>query len=63
MQTFRIEFAFTRCSTKWNSTYLILESAEKFERAFDRMVIDDDQYMDYFEKPNRNGKKSKGPDC
>ena len=47
--------------TRWNSTYLILESAEKFERAFDRMVIDDDQYMDYFEEPDGNRKKSKGP--
>uniref|UniRef100_A0A2N9H6B5 hAT-like transposase RNase-H fold domain-containing protein n=1 Tax=Fagus sylvatica TaxID=28930 RepID=A0A2N9H6B5_FAGSY len=47
--------------TRWNSTYLMLEAAEKFERAFDRMVIDDEQYMDYFEEPDENGKKPKGP--
>ncbi len=31
--------------TRWNSTYLILESANNCERAFDRMVIDYDQYF------------------
>uniref|UniRef100_A0A2N9HI87 BED-type domain-containing protein n=1 Tax=Fagus sylvatica TaxID=28930 RepID=A0A2N9HI87_FAGSY len=46
---------------RWNSTYLMLEAAEKFERAFDRLIIDDEQYMDYFEEPDRNGKKPKGP--
>uniref|UniRef100_A0A2N9EDS0 hAT-like transposase RNase-H fold domain-containing protein n=1 Tax=Fagus sylvatica TaxID=28930 RepID=A0A2N9EDS0_FAGSY len=44
---------------RWNSTYLMLEAAEKFERAFDRMVIDDEQYMDYFEELDRNGEKPK----
>ena len=47
--------------TKWNSTYLMLEAVEKFERAFNRMVIDDEQYMDYFEECDRNGEKPKGP--
>jgi hypothetical protein len=42
--------------TRWNSTYLMLEAAEKFERAFDRMVIDGDQYMEYFEEPSEMGK-------
>uniref|UniRef100_A0A2N9IQB5 BED-type domain-containing protein n=1 Tax=Fagus sylvatica TaxID=28930 RepID=A0A2N9IQB5_FAGSY len=42
------------------STYLMLEVAEKFERAFDRLIIDDEQYMDYFEEPDGNGKKPKG---
>uniref|UniRef100_A0A2N9IRF7 CCHC-type domain-containing protein n=1 Tax=Fagus sylvatica TaxID=28930 RepID=A0A2N9IRF7_FAGSY len=45
--------------TRWNSTYLMLEVAEKFERAFDRMVIDDEQYIDYFEELDGNGKKPK----
>jgi hypothetical protein len=27
--------------TKWNSIYLMLKAAEKCERAFDRMVIND----------------------
>uniref|UniRef100_A0A2N9G4S1 HAT C-terminal dimerisation domain-containing protein n=1 Tax=Fagus sylvatica TaxID=28930 RepID=A0A2N9G4S1_FAGSY len=39
----------------------MLEAAEKFERAFDRLIIDDEQYMDYFKEPNGNGKKPKGP--
>jgi hypothetical protein len=39
----------------------MLEAAEKFERVFDRMIIDDEQYMDYFEEPDGNGKKPKGP--
>uniref|UniRef100_A0A2N9HQJ0 HAT C-terminal dimerisation domain-containing protein n=1 Tax=Fagus sylvatica TaxID=28930 RepID=A0A2N9HQJ0_FAGSY len=44
---------------RWNSTYLMLEAAEKFERAFDRLIINDEQYMDYFEEPDGNGKKPK----
>uniref|UniRef100_A0A2N9GDD9 HAT C-terminal dimerisation domain-containing protein n=1 Tax=Fagus sylvatica TaxID=28930 RepID=A0A2N9GDD9_FAGSY len=48
-----------RNAVRWNSTYLLLEAAEKFERAFDRLIIDDEQYMDYFEEPDRNGKKPK----
>uniref|UniRef100_A0A2N9IZ29 HAT C-terminal dimerisation domain-containing protein n=1 Tax=Fagus sylvatica TaxID=28930 RepID=A0A2N9IZ29_FAGSY len=47
--------------TRWNFTYLMLEAAEKFERAFDRLIIDDEQYMDYFEELDGNGKKPKGP--
>ena len=39
----------------------MLEAAEKFERVFDRMIIDDEQYMDYFEECDGNGKKPKGP--
>ena len=39
----------------------MLEAAEKFERAFDRMVIDDDQYMEYFEEHDENGKNPKRP--
>ena len=39
----------------------MLEAAEKFERAFDRMVIDDDHYMEYFEELDENGKNPKRP--
>ena len=39
----------------------MLEAAEKFERAFDRMDIDGDQYMEYFEEPDENGKNPKCP--
>uniref|UniRef100_A0A2N9EIN3 HAT C-terminal dimerisation domain-containing protein n=1 Tax=Fagus sylvatica TaxID=28930 RepID=A0A2N9EIN3_FAGSY len=38
-----------RNAVRWNSTYLMLEAAEKFERAFDRLIIDG------------NGKKPKDP--
>jgi hypothetical protein len=35
-------------STRWNSTYLMLESAEKFEGAFERLDSLDIDYRDYF---------------
>jgi hAT family C-terminal dimerisation region/Domain of unknown function (DUF4413) len=34
--------------TRWNSTYLMLESAEKFERAFERLAREDPKYLLYF---------------
>ncbi|KAL7254644.1 hypothetical protein ACSBR1_008905 [Camellia fascicularis] len=34
--------------TRWNSTYLMLEAAEKFERAFERLQEDDFSYWAYF---------------
>ncbi|GAB2288750.1 hypothetical protein Dimus_038022 [Dionaea muscipula] len=37
--------------TRWNSTYLMLESALKFRKAFDRMCEDEDNaYMSYFQE-------------
>ena len=36
------------CETRWNSTYLMLETAEKFQKAFDRMYEDDAKFRDYF---------------
>lgn len=36
-------------STKWNSTYLMLEATCKFEKAFTRMEEKDKQYVAYFE--------------
>jgi hypothetical protein len=44
--------------TRWNSSYLMREAAEKFERAFDRFINDDEQYMDYFEEPDRKWEKA-----
>lgn len=32
-------------STRWNSTYLMLDVAEKFEKAFKRLEYDDSQYL------------------
>ena len=35
-------------ATRWNSTYLMLETAVKYERAFDRLSEDDVKYVNYF---------------
>ncbi|GFZ09082.1 ATP citrate lyase subunit B 2 [Actinidia rufa] len=35
-------------STRWNSTYLMLETAEKFEKAFQRMAEEDNGFQTYF---------------
>nr|XP_023897923.1 zinc finger BED domain-containing protein RICESLEEPER 2-like [Quercus suber] len=40
-------------STRWNSTYLILESALKFVAAFGRMKEDDGHFLHYFKDPSR----------
>ena len=37
-------------STRWNSTYLMLESALKFQKAFERMEDDDRHYILYFKE-------------
>ncbi|KAK9991746.1 hypothetical protein SO802_026731 [Lithocarpus litseifolius] len=34
--------------TRWNSTFLILETAQKFEKVFIRMDFEDDSYSSYF---------------
>ena len=39
-------------STRWNSTYLMLESALKFVVAFERMEEDDGHFLHYFEDPS-----------
>lgn len=36
-------------STRWNSTYLMLDAAEKFEAAFDNMIDEDPGYIEYFD--------------
>ncbi|KAK2450307.1 zinc finger BED domain-containing protein DAYSLEEPER [Trifolium repens] len=33
---------------RWNSTYLMLETAEKFQVAFDKLDIEDTSYLEYF---------------
>ena len=35
-------------STRWNSTYLMLEAAQKYQKAFERLEDDDGQYVSYF---------------
>ena len=39
-------------STRWNSTYLMLESALKFVAAVERMEEDDGHFLRYFEDPS-----------
>ena len=53
--------------TRWNSTYLMLECAEKFEKAFERLGDIDRDYRSYFgadeeieNKDDRNNNKGKG---
>ncbi|KAH9762982.1 BED-type domain-containing protein [Citrus sinensis] len=49
------------CPTRWNSTYLMLMTALKFQAAFDRMAEVDKLYEAYFaEKENNVGRESTG---
>lgn len=41
--------------TRWNSTYLMLEVAEKFEKAFVRLGEDDLKYLSYFNSNSNIG--------
>lgn len=50
--------------TRWNSTYLMLEVAMVYEGAFERMIIEDANYENYFKNDDNeglwdNGKKKK----
>ncbi|KAK2646777.1 hypothetical protein Ddye_021972 [Dipteronia dyeriana] len=46
--------------TRWNSTYLMLESAVKLRKAFERMEEEDGHYINYFRESD-NEKKRIGP--
>jgi len=35
-------------STRWNSTYLMLEAAEKFQTAFEKLEGEDSGYLEWF---------------
>ena len=41
--------------TRWNSTYLMLDTAEKFEKVFLRMDFEDDSYFSYFMNKENSG--------
>ena len=41
--------------TRWNSTYLTLDTAEKFEKVFLRMDFKDDSYSSYFFNKENSG--------
>ncbi|KAK2653287.1 hypothetical protein Ddye_013143 [Dipteronia dyeriana] len=47
-------------ATRWNSTYLMLASSLKFDKAFDRLDDEDGHYQNYF-KETENGQKRIGP--
>lgn len=42
-------------ATRWNSTFLMLQSALKFRKAFDRLKEDDGHYVKYFEGDIKDG--------
>ena len=42
--------------TRWNSTYLMLETVENFEKAFLRMDFEDDGYSSYFKTKENSGR-------
>ncbi|XP_030970841.1 zinc finger BED domain-containing protein RICESLEEPER 1-like [Quercus lobata] len=41
--------------TRWNSTYIMLETAKKFEKVFLRMDFEDDGYSSYFRTKEYSG--------
>jgi hypothetical protein len=49
-------------TSRWNSTYLMLEAAEKFEKVFVRLGEKEPRYMSYFlEVDSKGNKKNIGP--
>ena len=48
--------------TRWNSTYLMLDTAIKFAKAFDKMT-EYANYLKYFEEKEKDGTKRDGPPC
>ncbi|XP_030958836.1 zinc finger BED domain-containing protein RICESLEEPER 2-like [Quercus lobata] len=48
-----------REAVRWNSTYLMLETTQKFDKVFIRMDFEDDSYSSYFmNKENSGGMRS-----
>ena len=41
--------------TRWNSTYLMLDTVEKFEKVFLKMDFEDDSYSSYFMNKENSG--------
>ncbi|CAE5959417.1 unnamed protein product [Arabidopsis arenosa] len=48
------------CTTRWNSTYLMLDSALKYRSTFDKLGFEDRPYDTYFQE-EENGVKILGP--
>ncbi|XP_024029326.1 zinc finger BED domain-containing protein RICESLEEPER 2-like [Morus notabilis] len=42
--------------TRWNSTYMILSAAIKFQKAFERYEEEDDKFVSYFLEDGGNGR-------
>ena len=49
------------CTTRWNSTYLMLCAALKFRVAFEKLLAEDMLYNDYFNEEEETGQKRVGP--
>ena len=47
--------------TRWNSTYLMLDTAGKFDKAFDIMEEDDPNYLSYFREEEGGKGNNPGP--
>lgn len=47
--------------TRWNSTYLMLVAALKYEKVFDRMAEEDAPFQKYFKDKDGKGKTRVGP--
>ena len=47
--------------TRWNSTYLMLDCALKFMRAFNRLEDEDEHYKFYFCEADGKGENLIGP--
>lgn len=51
-------------ATRWNSTFLMLSCAIKFQKAFERMDETDADYRDYFKEVDKDDQKKRdGPPC
>lgn len=46
--------------TRWNTTYMMLDAAEKYQRAFELMMEDDEQFR-MFLCEDENGRRGLGP--
>ncbi|XP_074573505.1 zinc finger BED domain-containing protein RICESLEEPER 1-like [Curcuma longa] len=49
--------------TRWNSTYLMLESTLEFEKAFERLREDDSNYQKYFKEKGEMDEDDELDDC
>ncbi|KAK3229746.1 hypothetical protein Dsin_001627 [Dipteronia sinensis] len=49
--------------TRWNSTYLMLESAMKLRKAFERLGEEDIHYVNYFRDDENEQKRIGPPNC